>query len=71
MHTIDSTFPQVTIASSDHVSFLNAGIPAIHLFSGANVDYHRLSDTADKLDGMGMSDIALWEIGRASCRERG
>ena len=57
---VDSTFPQVTIASSDHVSFLNAGIPAIHLFSGANVDYHRLSDTADKLDGMGMSDIALW-----------
>ena len=57
---VASTFPQTTIASSDHVSFLNAGIPAIHLFSGANVDYHRLSDTAAKLDGMGMSDIALW-----------
>jgi aminopeptidase N len=57
---VDSTFPSQTIASSDHVSFLNAGIPALHLFSGAHVDYHRASDTADKLDAAGMSDIALW-----------
>lgn len=57
---IDSTFPAATIASSDHVSFLNAGIPAIHLFSGVHSDYHQTSDTVDKLDVRGMSDIALW-----------
>lgn len=57
---VESTFPAETIASSDHVSFLNAGIPAIHLFSGTHIDYHRTSDTADKLDVEGMSDIALW-----------
>lgn len=57
---VDSVFPAATIASSDHISFLNAGIPAIHLFSGVHDDYHQLSDTADKLDLVGMSNIALW-----------
>jgi hypothetical protein len=56
---VDSEFPQ-TIASSDHVSFLNAGIPAIHLFSGTHTDYHRVSDTVDKIDSDGLSDVALW-----------
>lgn len=49
-----------SIASSDHTSFLNAGIPAIHLFAGTHNDYHRTSDSADKLDAAGMSEIALW-----------
>ena len=57
---VDSSFPEATIASSDHVSFLNAGVPAIHLFSGVHGDYHKTSDTQDKLDAKGMSDIALW-----------
>lgn len=48
------------IATSDHTSFLNAGIPAIHLFAGAHNDYHRVSDTPEKLDVDGMSEIALW-----------
>ena len=57
---VRSTFPEQTIASSDHVAFLNAGVPAIHLFSGAHTDYHRVSDTADKLDVAGLSNVALW-----------
>ena len=57
---VNSTFPANTIASSDHVNFLNAGIPAIHLFSGVHEDYHQLSDSADKLDLAGMADVALW-----------
>ncbi len=57
---VQSEFPAQTIASSDHVSFLNAGIPAIHLFSGTHLDYHRPSDTSVKLDTAGMSDVALW-----------
>ena len=57
---VSSEFPAATIASSDHVSFLNAGIPAIHLFSGVHTDYHRASDVVEKLDMEGMSDIALW-----------
>lgn len=57
---VDSSFPSTTVASSDHIPFLNAGIPAIHLFSGTHLDYHRPSDTAAKLDAQGMSDVALW-----------
>jgi hypothetical protein len=57
---LQSDFPTQTIASSDHVPFLNAGIPAIHLFAGVTLDYHQTSDTADKLDYAGMSSIALW-----------
>ena len=57
---VDSVMADNVIASSDHVPFLNNGIPAIHLFSGTHPDYHQPSDTADKLDYAGMSDIALW-----------
>ena len=57
---VPSQFAAQTIASSDHVSFLNAGVPAIHLFSGTHLDYHQPTDTADKLDLAGMGDIALW-----------
>lgn len=57
---VPAQFPAQAVAGSDHVSFLEAGIPAIHLFSGLHTDYHRASDTADKVDLDGMSDIALW-----------
>lgn len=57
---VTSQFPAQSVAGSDHVAFLEAGIPALHLFSGLHTDYHRPSDTADKLDLKGMSDIALW-----------
>ena len=57
---VTSEFPAETIASSDHVSFLNAGIPAIHLFAGTHLDYHQPTDTVDKLDAAGMSEISLW-----------
>ena len=57
---VESEFPAQTIASSDHVSFLNAGVPSLHLFSGLHGDYHRASDTADKLDYAGLSDVASW-----------
>jgi hypothetical protein len=57
---VGSTMVEQVIASSDHVSFLNAGIPAIHLFSGVHTDYHQSSDSVDKLDLAGMSNVALW-----------
>lgn len=57
---IESEFPTQALASSDHVSFLNAGVPALHLFSGLHGDYHRVSDTADEIDYAGLSDVAAW-----------
>ena len=44
--------------SSDQQSFIDAGIPGVQIFSGANLDYHRPSDTADKIDGDGLVKVA-------------
>jgi aminopeptidase N len=44
--------------SSDHVSFQEAGVPAVQLFSGVHLDYHRPSDTADKIDPGGLVKVA-------------
>jgi len=40
--------------SSDQASFIEAGIPAVQFFSGPNADYHKPSDTADKIDAAGL-----------------
>jgi hypothetical protein len=39
--------------SSDHSSFFAAGVPVLHLFTGAHSEYHRPSDDADLIDGVG------------------
>jgi len=57
---VESQLPDQTIASSDHVSFLNNGVPAIHLFSGLHTDYHRVSDSVAKIDYKGLSSVASW-----------
>lgn len=44
--------------ASDQVSFEAAGIPAIQLFSGPHPDYHRPTDTADKIDAEGLVKAA-------------
>ncbi len=44
--------------SSDQRSFIARGIPAVQMFSGANADYHRPSDTADKIDPDGLVKVA-------------
>ena len=35
---------------SDHMSFLVHEVPAVHIFTGSHSDYHRISDTADKIN---------------------
>ena len=44
--------------SSDQVSFLQAGVPAVQLFTGPHLDYHKPTDTVDKIDEKGMGRIA-------------
>lgn len=39
--------------ASDHASFYLHRIPAIHLFTGVHEDYHRPSDTAEKINAAG------------------
>jgi membrane-associated protease RseP (regulator of RpoE activity) len=43
---------------SDHTSFHARGVPVLFLFTGAHADYHRPSDTADKIDGAGLAAVA-------------
>ena len=42
---------------SDHSSFYAKKIPVLHLFTGSHADYHRPSDTAEKINYEGMLRI--------------
>jgi membrane-associated protease RseP (regulator of RpoE activity) len=48
------------IESSDHVPFVERGVPAVQVFTGAHADYHRPGDTADKIDGAGLVKVATF-----------
>jgi len=44
--------------ASDQVAFIEAGIPSIQIFSGPEEDYHKPTDTYDKIDADGMVKVA-------------
>jgi len=46
------------VGRSDHLSFYNKKIPVLHFFTGNHEDYHRASDTWDKLNVEGMERIS-------------
>ena len=43
---------------SDHASFYAKKIPVLHIFTGSHADYHRPTDTADKINYDGMVRLA-------------
>jgi hypothetical protein len=43
---------------SDHASFYAKKIPVLHLFTGSHADYHRPTDTAEKINYQGMVKLA-------------
>lgn len=43
--------------ASDHAAFYEKGIPVLHYFTGTHEDYHRESDTADKINYDGMERV--------------
>ena len=45
------------VGRSDHMSFYNKKIPVLHFFTGSHADYHRPSDTWEKLNIEGMARI--------------
>jgi membrane-associated protease RseP (regulator of RpoE activity) len=45
---------------SDHSSFYKRQVPVLMLFTGAHADYHKPSDTADKVDGAGLAKVAAF-----------
>jgi membrane-associated protease RseP (regulator of RpoE activity) len=42
---------------SDHASFYAKKVPVLHVFTGSHGDYHRPSDTADKINVAGMEKL--------------
>jgi aminopeptidase YwaD len=45
---------------SDHTVFYTAGVPVLFLFTGAHGDYHRPSDTWDKLNPQGLETVTAF-----------
>ncbi|WP_437833342.1 M20/M25/M40 family metallo-hydrolase [Sorangium sp. So ce1153] len=45
--------------ASDHSSFTASRVPVAFLFTGVHEDYHRPSDTADKINAVGVSRCAV------------
>ncbi len=55
---IKSELIQQDLDASDQFAFIEKGIPAVQLFTGATPDYHRPSDTYEKIDGPGLVKVA-------------
>lgn len=53
---VDSTDDSV-YGSSDHTSFLPLRVPVLFFFTGLHADYHRPSDTWDKIDVISASHV--------------
>ena len=59
---------------SDHYNYAKKGIPIIFFFDGVHEDYHRKSDTADKIDYQKMEKVTrtvymtAWEIANRPAR---
>jgi hypothetical protein len=43
---------------SDQTSFFAAGVPVLHFFTGTHADYHKPSDTSDKINAAGAMQVA-------------
>ena len=43
---------------SDHSSFYKRQVPVLMLFTGAHADYHKPTDTADKIEAAGLARVA-------------
>jgi Zn-dependent M28 family amino/carboxypeptidase len=42
---------------SDQMSFFVAGVPVLHFFTGSHTDYHKPTDTPDKINAAGAAQI--------------
>jgi hypothetical protein len=55
---LDLTLRGAPFGPSDHARFYTAGAPVLFFHTGRHDDYHRTTDTADKIDAAGMARIA-------------
>ncbi len=57
LHT--TTFERGGLGPSDHMSFALQHVPVLFLFTGLHADYHRPTDTADKINYAGIDRIVV------------
>ena len=55
---VQTEMPTQDIDSSDQIAFIEAGVPGVQFFAGASPDYHKPTDTADKIDFNGLVKVA-------------
>jgi len=55
----DEPVSEDSYGPSDQLPFLAAHIPVAHFFTGMHPDYHRPSDSADKVNAAGAGQIAI------------
>lgn len=63
---IKMVFKEPGTGPSDHTAFYHAGIPVLHFFTGAHEDYHKPSDTPEKIDYDGTAVVldVIWNTMR-------
>ncbi len=72
----DPNDPNRFFFRSDHYSYAQKGIPIIFYFDGVHEDYHRVTDSAEKIDYQKMEKVTrtifltAWELANASTRPR-
>jgi hypothetical protein len=57
---VESRSVPESLESSDQVSFIEQNVPAVQIFTAAHADYHRPTDTADKIDVPGLARVAAF-----------
>jgi len=60
---VDLVLRGTPYSPSDHSSFYGAGVPVLFFFTGLHDDYHRATDTADRINADGMAKVARVAIG--------
>lgn len=61
--TLKVSLKKHAVGASDHASFINKKIPALFFSTGAHEDYHRSSDTAEKLDYDALRSLETYALG--------
>ena len=60
---LDLTLRDNPYGPSDHTSFYAAGVPVLFFHTGEHADYHKPTDTADRIDPDGMARVATLAAG--------
>ncbi len=56
------SFGRGGMGPSDHMSFALKKVPVLFLFSGLHMDYHRPTDTFDKINFAGMDEVVNFSV---------